>query len=274
MLAKYQEGICYLPFLGIKSPFFSFSYSCFYDVLYIHIIMIIFLWMLFYFLKKHSIKKEKLNKYNFVYASYIYFANILFYFIKDAIHFCDKQLFSFVGSFFSVLLFYNCASIFPHVEETTKDLNVCLAFALYGFLYVQYIAISHLKKNYIYHWVKVVMNPGSSDGSFYYYIFLLASILVNSVATVVLFPFALLEQFSMLFSLTFRLFGNIFGGSIVCELLYKLQHAGLIYHLATTVFGLQLLVLLYFSFFEGIIQAFIFTLILVNNIGSYIEKND
>ena len=35
----------------------------------------------------------------------MYCADGLYSFIKDAIHTCDKQIFSFTGSFFSVLFF-------------------------------------------------------------------------------------------------------------------------------------------------------------------------
>lgn len=218
---------------------------------------------------------KKIKKKNdIIRSSYLYVAQALFDFVEDAIRVCDKEIFSFCGSFFSVLLLYNCASIFPHVEETTKDLNVCLAFALYGFFYVQYIAIKRIGSEYLNHWVKIILVPINTENKIIYYATAFCSILINSIATIVLLPFNLLEQFSLIFSLTFRLFGNIFGGSIVFGLLHKVASAGLIYHLAVTFFGVQLLVLLYFSLFEGIVQSFIFTLILLNNIGIFISKND
>lgn len=275
MLSKCQENICSLLFLGMKSPFFTFSLSPFFHVLYIHIVMYIVFFGGLYFCKKYQDKKEKYKKYNIFFTTYIYLADVLFNFVVDAIHFCDKRIFSFTASFFTVLLFYNCASIFPYIEETTKDLNVCLAFALYGFFYVQYIAIKNIGiGEYLKHWIKILIVPVKNKNKLFYFVTLLCSILLNGVASIILFPFALLEQFSLIFSLTFRLFGNIFGGSIVFSLLQKVQSAGLIYNLAVTFLGVQLLVLLYFSLFEGIVQSFIFTLILVNNIGIFIEKHD
>lgn len=65
----------------------------------------------------------------------------------------------------------------------------------------------------------------------------------------------------------------MFGGSIVSGLVSKMQVAGIIYQLPMTIFGVQILVLLYFSFFEGLIQAFIFTLILLNNLGAFFEHD-
>jgi F-type H+-transporting ATPase subunit a len=196
-----------------------------------------------------------------------------FDFIIDAIHLCNKKIFSFLGSFFILLLSYNCASLIPHFEEITSNLNVCLAFAIYGFLHIQYIAIDQVGLDYLHHWIVVLIRPIKNESKFLSYLYLIIAIIVNTIATICLFPFTILEKLSLLFSLTFRLFGNIFGGSIVIKLLQKAQNAALVYYLGTTLFGVQLLVLFYFNLFEGVIQAFVFSLILLNNLGTLINKD-
>ena len=151
-------------------------------------------------------------------------------------------------------------------------MNVCLAFALYGIIYIQYIAIKETGLGYLNHWITILLKPTNSNNTFIYYGSVLISIIINTIFTILLLPFKILERLSLLFSLTFRLFGNIFGGSIVVKLLHKVQSAALLYYIGTTLFGIQLLVLFYFGLFEGIIQAFVFTLVLLNNIGTLMNK--
>jgi F0F1-type ATP synthase membrane subunit a len=273
MLSECKENICYISFFKSNHPFFYFTYTIFYHVLFLHIILYILFYIAYYWMEKYKKKHYINDNGNCIYFSYMYIADMFVEFIIDAIHLCNKRIFSFVSSFFILLFSYNCASLIPHLEDTTKDLNVCLAFAIYGFLYIQYIAICQTGVSYLHHWGVVLLRPIESSRTIIYYLSLFVAILVNGVATIVMFPFAILEKLSLLFSLTFRLFGNIFGGSIVIKLLHKVQSAALLYYFGTTIFGIQLLVLFYFGLFEGAIQAFVFTLVLLNNIGTLINKD-
>jgi F-type H+-transporting ATPase subunit a len=273
MLIESKENICHISFFKSNNPFFYFDYTIFYHVICLHIIVYLLFFVGYYCMKKYKKKHNASEQGNNIYFSYMYIGEMLADFIIDAIHLCNKRIFSFIGSFFILLLGYNCASLIPHLEDTTKDLNVCLAFACYGFLYIQYIAICQTGVGYLKHWGVIILQPKQSNNSTLYYGSLLLAIVVNSAATILLFPFTILEKLSLLFSLTFRLFGNIFGGSIVVQLLHKVQSVALMYYFATTLFGIQLLVLFYFGLFEGVIQAFVFTLVLLNNIGTLINKD-
>jgi F-type H+-transporting ATPase subunit a len=213
------------------------------------------------------------NEVSFPYYAYLSLGKIIFSFIEENIRFCNKRIFAFVGSFFTVLFFYNIASIFPFLEEPTKNLNVALAFALYGFFYIQYIAFREDRDHYIGHWITRLVKIKNVKQSVIRMILYGIAFLINSTLTLILLPFHLLERVSLIFSLTFRLFGNMFGGSIVIHLLQKLQQASLISYFFSTVLGIQLLVFFYFGLFEGGIQAFVFTLVLINNIGMLINKN-
>lgn len=272
MLSKCKENICYINFFQSNNSFFYFNYSIFFHVLFLHLLLYILFLILYYLMEKYKKKHYLDENGNFLYFSYIDIGKKFIDFVIDTIHACNKRIFSFLGSFFILLLSYNCASLIPHLEETTKDLNVALAFALYGFFYIQYIAIKETGALYLHHWIVVLAKPFSTSNKILYSASLLLSILINTFATIIMLPFTILEKLSLLFSLTFRLFGNMFGGSIVVNLLHKVQNAALLYYLGSTFFGVQLLVLFYFGLFEGVIQAFVFSLVLLNNIGTLINK--
>lgn len=279
MLSNTVEKVFSLSFLGLKYSFFTFSYSLFLDVIFIHIILYTLFLSCAYFLRQHKEKVVFLSNsqqqvINLVYYAYLSLGNFIVEFIIDNIKKCNKKIFTFVCSFFSVLLLYNIAWLFPHLHEPTKNLNVALAFALYGFFYIQYIAIKENSAHYITHWVTQPIKHIEAKNIFLWYFLLAVKIIINTIVTLVLLPFQLLERFSLIFSLTFRLFGNMFGGSIVIDLLHKMQHASLIYYFGSTILGIQSLVFFYFGLFEGIIQAFVFTLVLLNNVGMLVNKDN
>lgn len=267
------EKVFSLDFFNTGHPFFSFSYALFFHIIVIHVILYICIGLANYFLNKYKVKINSDDSINFVYYGYIFLSNFIFDFVVEAIKLCNKRIFVFVCSFFTLLFFYNIASLFPHLDEPTKNINVALAFAIYGFLYIQYIALKEDKMHYLAHWVVAPLKNKPIKNIVFLWISTALIVIVNSVLTIVLLPFQLLEKLSLIFSLTFRLFGNMFGGSIVIDLLHKLQNAAIVYHVGSTVVGVQLLVFFYFGLFEGAIQAFVFTLILVNNIGMLIKTN-
>jgi F-type H+-transporting ATPase subunit a len=85
---------------------------------------------------------------------------------------------------------------------------------------------------------------------------------VKSVAkpTTIGFPFRVISDLVVPLSLTCRLFGNMFGGMIIIELLY--------YAMGNLAIGLPSIAGLYFNVFHPLIQAFIFITLTL----SYIEE--
>jgi len=259
---------------SLVSPLLCFPCHIFYHVIFIACVIGLLGSGIKYIFYRSGVSYAKKKQLNHTYFSYIMIAQMIYDFIVDNIHICNKQIFSFIMSFSTMLLFYNCAGVFPHVEELTKDINVCIAFALYGFLYVHYIALCQLGLNeYSHHWTKRIVNEKKFDSALVSAVFKIAAIIVNFTISVLAFPLKILEIGSLLFSLTFRLFGNMFGGSIVVGLVGKMQSAGILYQFAISITGVQLLVMLYFSFFEGLIQSFIFTLILLNTLGGFFSDD-
>lgn len=142
------------------------------------------------------------------------------------------QHFSFVTALFVFIFFCNLITTFvPWLHEPTADLNTTLALGITQFFYVQGAAITaHGWGEYF----KELATPW----------FLL--------------PLHITGKLAQIISISFRLFGNIFGGTIIVQILQMLRGGVWYLEAATTLLGLNLVVALFFGVFEGLIQAFVF----------------
>lgn len=173
---------------------------------------------------------------------------------------------AFIAGVFFFTLFCNVCGILPFLKEATLDLNTTMAIACVCFVYVQYQGLKAKKFGYITKFFKPI------------FIFL---------------PINVIGQLSKVASLSFRLFGNIVGGAIIWDLLYQsiLVKIRIPFTIACllilpiiiiferlTVFGkfesikkvflflrviIQLIpsALIFFGIFEGLMHAFIITLL-------------
>lgn len=124
----------------------------------------------------------------------------------------------------------------PAMEEPTKNLNVTLGLAL---LFV--VIIGHGSALYyqgIGGYVKEYFSPGGVMG-------------------VIMFPLNVVGKLAEVVSISFRLFGNIFGGAVILFVV-----CGLIHYLVLPValFG-------FFVIFVGTVQAFVFTMLALTYIA-------
>ena len=132
-----------------------------------------------------------------------------------------------VCALFMFLLFSNWLGIIPHLDEPTKDLNTPLSLGLMGFCIAHYAGIKAKGiKKYI-------------SGYFQPFVFMLPLNLIGELAKVV--------------SISFRLFGNVMGGSIIILVISYLTYSLLLPPFLNAFFG----------FFVGTIQAFVFTILTV-----------
>ena len=126
---------------------------------------------------------------------------------------------------FMFLLFCNWIGFIPHLYEPTNDLNTPLSLGLMGFVIAHYAGIRQkgFKK-----YIKAYFDP----------IFFMA-------------PLNIIGEISKVISISFRLFGNIMGGTIIVLVVSHL------------VFSLVLPPFLnaFFVIFIGGIQAFVFTML-------------
>ena len=139
-------------------------------------------------------------------------------------------LISIVVTYFIFILFSNLIGLVPTFSSPTADYNTTLALALCTFALIFIFGLKYKGLGYFKHYLKP------------YAIFL---------------PITIIEDFSKPITLTFRLYGNIYGGEVLIAVLLGLL-GGWIH-----VFGgfIASVVWLAFSIFVGFIQAFIFTML-------------
>ena len=132
-----------------------------------------------------------------------------------------------VCALFMFLLLSNWLGIIPHLEEPTKDLNTPLSLGLMGFVIAHYAGIkSKGFKKYINEYFQPIF---------------------------FMMPLNLIGELAKIISISFRLFGNIMGGSIIILVVSYLSYNILLPPFLNGFFGL----------FVGTIQAFVFTMLTV-----------
>ena len=132
-----------------------------------------------------------------------------------------------VCALFMFLLFSNWLGIIPHLEEPTKDLNTTLGLGIMGFVIAHYAGI---KSKGIKAYLKEYFQP----------IFFMM-------------PLNVIGELAKIVSISFRLFGNIMGGSIIILVVSYLTYSVVLPPFLYAFFGL----------FVGTIQAFVFTMLTV-----------
>ncbi|MEJ2474035.1 MAG: F0F1 ATP synthase subunit A, partial [Desulfobacterales bacterium] len=132
-----------------------------------------------------------------------------------------------ICALFMFLLLSNWLGIIPHLEEPTKDLNTPLSLGLMGFVLAHHAAI---KSKGFKAYIKEYFQP----------IFFMM-------------PLNVIGELAKIISISFRLFGNIMGGSIIILVVSYLCYSIILPPFLNAFFGL----------FVGTIQAFVFTMLTV-----------
>lgn len=156
--------------------------------------------------------------------------------------------FYFITALFLFIAFCNCISVLPWTEEPTSNLNTTLALALISFFYIQYYTIKvHGFSGYL----KEFITP-----------------------LFVMFPLHIIGKLSSIISLSFRLFGNIFGGAIISKLYFTAISGTLIYETLGLFSGFNFVIILFFGLFEGMLQAFVFSTLTLTYLSIAISSED
>lgn len=140
-----------------------------------------------------------------------------------------------VTALFMFLVLCNWWGIIPGFSEPTKDLNLPLALGIMSFV------ISHgvgIKSKGIKKYIKGYMDP-----------------------IAVMAPINIIGEVSKVVSMSFRIFGNIMGGSIIIMVVSYLCFSLVIPPLLNGFFGL----------FVGTIQAFVFTMLTIVYISVQVD---
>ncbi len=156
------------------------------------------------------------------------FVKQLYTLTEDAL---DKEMAKTYGplvcALFMFLMISNSLGIIPHLEEPTKDLNTPLGLGLMGFFIAHYAGI---KTKGIKEYLAEYLQP------FF-----------------IMMPLNIIGELAKVVSISFRLFGNIMGGSIIILVVSHLTFSVLLPPFLNAFFGL----------FVGTIQAFVFTMLTV-----------
>ncbi|MGB5986174.1 MAG: F0F1 ATP synthase subunit A [Desulfobacterales bacterium] len=132
-----------------------------------------------------------------------------------------------VCALFLFMLLSNWLGLIPHLEEPTKDLNTPLSLGIMGFVIAHYAGI---KTKGLKAYAKEYCEP-----MFF------------------MMPLNVIGEMAKIVSISFRLFGNIMGGSIIILVVSHLTYSLILPPLLNAFFGL----------FVGTIQAFVFTMLTV-----------
>lgn len=168
--------------------------------------------------------------------------------IQQSLKSCPLQHLAMIGSFFTFVLMCNTIQFIPWLEEPTKDINTTLALGIISFLYVHG---SSIKVNGFWHYLQHYFEP------FF-----------------IMFPLHVIGNISTVISLAFRLFGNIYGGFIISSLYSNLLSGSAILQTLGIVSGFNFIIFLIFGIAEGMIQAFVFTMLTLTYLSMEIAPND
>jgi F-type H+-transporting ATPase subunit a len=188
----------------------------------------------------------------------------------------SERYFFFIASIFLYLIFCNALVIIPGFEEPTNNVNTTFALALISFIYVQREAIrAHGFFAYLQEYFKTpftVLPSGSwTVGAI---IFSFIKIILNTAMAIFSFPMEVLSKSATIISLSLRLFGNIFGGSVITKMVKWVASGSWIKQSIALLTGLNLVVALFFGLFEAFIQALVFSILSLTYISIAVQHEE
>ncbi len=230
-----------LSFFGINNSFFYISRSlCFYTWAVLFFIVLTILMVRYIIFHTQGIARYGLIV---VTRSFIDLT-------RESLGFFHPRHAGFAFSLFIFILYCNLMGIIPFMEEPTADLNTTIGLALLVFFYNTTAAI---QLHGIRHYLKSFFKP---------FIFML--------------PLNIIEKISSIISMSFRLFGNIMGGSVITNLFNSavctMPTSILVFVLKVEGSFFGVIVYGFFGLFESLIQAFVFTILTLTYLGMEVKQ--
>jgi F-type H+-transporting ATPase subunit a len=140
-----------------------------------------------------------------------------------------------------------------YFEEPTADINCTLALGLMGAAIATYCGVKAKgARGYFEELLGPMWRQEGATG---------AAMLAGKASALFFFPLNIIGEMAKVVSISFRLFGNIIGGSIIITVV-----STLVFHVVLPV-GLDL----FFVFFVGTVQAFVFTMLTLTYIAVAIK---
>lgn len=168
----------------------------------------------------------------------------------------NRRFFPLIASLFVFLMISNFIGFLPtHIfEEPTADINCTLGLGILGMLIATYCAI---RAKGIGGYVEELLGPmwhqpDATGGAK----------IAGKLSALFFFPLNIIGELAKVVSISFRLFGNIIGGSIILIVV-----SSLVYNFSLLSIGMDL----FFVFFVGAVQAFVFTMLTLTYIAVAIK---
>jgi len=161
----------------------------------------------------------------------------------------------FAGTLFLFIIGCNWIALIPGVKEATSDINTTVALGLITFGYLQKELVQKLG---FFGWIK------------HYTLFssplfpILTVFPLNLIIGLCKLPLEILELFALVLSLSFRLFGNIFGGFMIGHIIKSFAAGSVLKQIFFV--PINLVFIAFFVLFEGFLQAFVFCILALTNI--------
>lgn len=162
------------------------------------------------------------------------------YILEDAIGSSGRRYFALIAGFATFILLCNLMGLVPGIEQPTSNLNTTLALAIVSFLVYNY---EGMRKHGIVNYIKHLTGP-------------------TPWLAPIMFPIEIVSHLARILSLSFRLFGNMFGDEMVVLVLMALIPFFL------PVAGE------FIVFANSFLQTFIFCILTVVYIGGAIEEHE
>lgn len=222
---------------GFKHPFFNFTLSTLIAtaVVILVVVLLIVVGRLFFKDKKSRIRY------------------LLMTGTENFMDLCTQTLgsfnfhhFSFIFALFIFILICNIISLIPELEEPTADLSTTLALGTLSFLYANYYAI---KAQGFREYSKEFFEP------FF-----------------IMFPLNVVGKLASIVSISFRLFGNLLGGSVINNIYMSSIGS---HWIATSInfLGFNIVIAFFFTLFGGSIQAFVFAMLSLTYLSLGIQSD-
>ncbi len=221
-----QPQIAPLASLNLTHEFWSLNINTLIYTWITLLILVITIW----FARKALNRNNSIGQYLVI--QYVQFFRDL---VTQSIGQFNFRHFAFIGTLFTFILFCNLMALIPGMGEPTSDLMTTFALGITGLCYAQFAGIQ----------------AHGILGHFKNYLQPFALML----------PLNIISHFAEVLSLSFRLFGNISGGAMITHLWHSAISNSLIKQLMGLFFGINLIVLAFFGLFEGLIQAFVFSIL-------------
>lgn len=168
----------------------------------------------------------------------------------------NRRFFPLIGSLFMFLLLSNFIAFLPthFFEEPTADINATLGLGIMAMVIATWCAI---RTKGLIGYGEELLGPlwhqeGASAGANF----------AGKASAVFFFPLNIIGELAKIVSISFRLFGNIIGGAIIMIVVLHL-----VYNFSLLAVGMNL----FFIFFVGTVQAFVFAMLTLTYIAVAIK---